>query len=69
MRTYTAHHVRYRAHRVQEWAFYAGALAGLAFIAFAVNSLERYAMASAVVGSLAIGVSIGAWVVASRFKD
>jgi len=69
MRLYTAHHVRHYAYVVQNWAFYAGALAGLAFIAFAVNSLERYAMASAVVGSLALGISIGAWVVAARFKD
>lgn len=69
MRTYTAHHVRYRAHRVQEWAFYAGALAGLAFIAFAVHGLERYAMTAAILGSLAIGVSAGAWAVTLRFKD
>lgn len=69
MRTYTAHHVRYRAGRVQEWAFYAGAVAGLAFTGCALAGMERYAMTAAIFGSLAIGVSIGAWVVAMRFKD
>jgi hypothetical protein len=69
LRTYTAHHVRYRAGRVQEWAFYAGAIAGLGFMGFAVCGLERYAMATAILGSLAIGVSVGAWVVGARFKD
>lgn len=69
MRTYTAHHVRYRAFRVQEWAFYAGALCGLAFTGFAINAHQTGALVSAILGSCSLGVSIGAWIVGSRFKD
>lgn len=69
MRTYTAHHVRYRAFRVQEWAFYSAALFGVAFIGFAITDREPQAMAMAILGALAIGVSAGAWCVAARFKD
>lgn len=69
MRTYTAHHVRYRAFRVQEIGFYVGAIAGLAFIGCALYGREDAAMAVAIIGSLAIGISIGAWCVGARFKD
>ena len=69
MRTYTAHHVRYRAGRVQEWAFYAGALFGLAFIGFAITDREPQAMAMAILGATAIGISMGAWIVSAKFKD
>ncbi len=69
MRTYTAHHVRYRAGRVQEWAFYSGVLLAIAFIGFAITSRATEALVCAILGALALGVSIGAWVVAMRFKD
>ena len=69
MRTYTAHHVRYRAFRVQEVAFYAGAICGLGFIFAAVMGRETLAMAWAIAGAIALGISIGAWVVGARFKD
>lgn len=69
MRTFTAHHIRYRASRVQAWAFYAGALAGLVFIGCAIAGSEAAAMAVAILGSVALGISIGAWTVASRFND
>lgn len=68
MRVYTAHHIRYRAGRVQAWAFYAGALAGLVFIGCAIAGSEAAAMAVALIGSVALGISIGAWLVAERFK-
>lgn len=69
MRTYTVHVIRYRAGRVQEWAFYAGVLCALGFIGFAITSRETEALVCAILGALALGVSIGAWVVAMRFKD
>lgn len=69
MRTYTAHHVRYRAFRVQTGAFYAGVLFGLAFMGFAITSRETEALVCAILGSLALGISVGAWAVGSRFRD
>lgn len=69
MRTYTAHHVKYRAWRVQAWAFYAGVAAGLAFMGFALAGNETGALVVAILGALALGISIGAWIVAARFKD
>lgn len=69
MRTYTAHHVRYRAGRIQANAFYAGALFGVAFVGFALTEREPLAMAASILGAVALGISIGAWVVAMRFKD
>lgn len=69
MRTYTAHHVRYRAFRVQEWAFYSAALFGVAFIGFAITDREPQAMAMAILGALAIGVSVGAWIIGYQFRE
>lgn len=69
MKAYTAHHVRYHAHRVQEWAFYAAVIPALAFIGFALAEHERYAMSAAILGAVAIGVSVGAWIVANHFED
>ena len=69
MRTYTAHHVRYRAGRVQEWAFYAGVLFALAFIGCAITSRETEALVCAILGSLALGISVGAFIVSAKFKD
>ena len=69
MRTYTAHHVRYRAFRVQTWAFYAGVACAFPFVGFALNGMETGALVSAILGSMCLGVSIGAWVVGAKFKD
>ena len=69
MRTYTAHHVRYRAHRVQEWAFYVGAGFAAALIGFALADMVKAAAVAIVIGSLALGISIGAWIVGAWFKD
>ncbi len=69
MRTYTGHVIRYRAHRVQKRAFYSGVLWALAFIGFALTSRETEALVCAILGALALGVSIGAWAVGSRFRD
>lgn len=69
MRTFTAHHIRYRAGRVQAFSFYAGVLAGLAFMGFAITGRETGALVVAILGSLALGISVGAWVVGARFKD
>lgn len=69
MRAYTAHHVRYHAYRVQEWAFYAALPFALSFIASAILGMEQWAIVVAILGALAIGVSIGAWIVALHFED
>lgn len=69
MRTFSAHHVRYRAFRVQEWAFYAAIPFSIGFIVCALYEWQTGALVSAILGSTALGVSVGAWVVGSRFKD
>jgi len=69
MRTYTAHHVRHYAYVVQNWAFYAAAACGLAFIGCALADLERPAMAVSIIGAVAIGINAGAWIVQAKFKD
>lgn len=69
MRTYTAHHVRHYAYVVQNFALYAAAFAGLAFIGFALADMTRYAMAASIIGAVAIGINLGAVLVERRFKD
>lgn len=66
---FSAHHVRYRAFRVQTCAFYAALPFALAFIVCAIYAWETGALVSAILGSTALGVSVGAWVVGAKFKD
>lgn len=69
MRQFTSWHVRYHAGRVQAVAFYAGALFAVVFIGFAITGLEQYAMTAAILDALALGISIGAWIVSVKFRD
>lgn len=69
MRNFGSHAITYHAYRVQKWAFLAGVLFALAFIGFAITGRENAAMAVAILGGFALGVSAGAWTVAARFKD
>lgn len=69
MRTFTAHHIRYRASRVQAWAFYAGVGFALAWIGFAILGMVTHALVTSILGSVALGISIGAWVVGAKFND
>jgi len=69
MRTYTAHHVRYRARRVQERAFYAAVPFSLSFIGFALLHERELATAMAIMGAISLGISIGAWCVGYKFED
>lgn len=54
---------------VQERCIYAAVPFALAWMVLAIFDLERWAVASAILGSVAIGAGIGSWLVAERFKD
>lgn len=69
MRTFTAFAVRYRAYQVQKKGFFAGVLAGLVFVGCALGNAENAAMAASLAMLFALGISVGAWVVASKFRD
>ena len=58
-----------RAYEVQAVAFTAGLSGSVAFIAFALATEERFAMAAAIIASTCYGAAAGAWIVAERFKD
>lgn len=69
MRTTTAHAVRYRAYQVQKRGFFGGVIAGLVFVGCALGNSENAAMAASLAMLFALGISVGAWVVASKFRD
>ena len=68
MRTYSSDSIAAHAYQVQERMFYAAIPFALVFIVLALLGYERGAVAVAIIGSLAIGASAGAWLVAERFK-
>lgn len=69
MRTYSTHCIAYHAGRVQATALVVAAVLAFTWIALAIAGLERPAIAASILGAVAIGVSVGAWIVAERFRD
>lgn len=69
MKMHSTHCIAYRCARVQEWAFYFALPFSFAFIGLALSGLERWAVVAAIFGSLAIGVSAGAWLVGYQFRE
>ena len=68
MRAYTSDSIAAHALIVQSRMFYAAIPFALVFIVLALIGAERWAVAVAIVGALALGASAGAWLVAERFK-
>lgn len=68
MRTYSSDSVAAHAYQVQERMFYASVPFALVFIVLALIGEERGAIAAAILGSVALGASAGAWLVARRFE-
>lgn len=69
MKMHSTHCIAWRCYRTQELAFYAAIPFALAFTGFALYGLERMAVVMAIMGSLAIGVSAGAWIIGHQFRE
>lgn len=69
MRTYSTHCIQYHAGRVQATALVVAAILAFTWIALAIAGLERPAVAVSILGAVAIGVNVGAWIVAEKFRD
>lgn len=69
MRLYSRECIAAHAYVVQERMFYTAAPFAVAFIGFALMGWRELATAAAIADSVAIGASLGAWLVARRFED
>lgn len=68
-RFYSPESIVLHAYAVQEKAFYSAVPFALVFIALAILGEWRWAVVMVILGSLALGASVGAWFVAQRFRD
>lgn len=68
MRLYSCECIAAHAAIVQERAFYGALPFALAFIVLAIIGEWRGAVVFIILGSVALGASIGAWCVARRFS-